>query len=197
MQATHVRIVVEVRSLAGSLTAHDSRETESIGRETTAERRSLGNIPATRTALVRQGAPPKELFLSDVYTLSSNLTPATRRLIFYCLLVDRLRGRQEGAIIASEVDMRERRIGWGCDVAAGRRVVGGVLTRTGLSKTISGGQGAVERGDGKEEREREKKLSTTSLAWLTKKDQGIRFDVNRMRCKKNPEASLYRPKTTA
>lgn len=42
----------------GWANAHD-RKKQVLGKKTTAERRSLGNIPATRATVAMQGAPPK------------------------------------------------------------------------------------------------------------------------------------------
>lgn len=147
------------------------------------------NQDSTRTA---GGTPKGTDSLPRVYALLYSHSSDKEMVV---LLSSRrsASGWQEGAIIASE--SRDEREGSGEVVV--KLPDGESLGRSDPDGIVSDKIWRRRCGGRRRVREREKKLSTTSLVWLTKKDQGIRFDVNRMRCKKNPEASLYRPKTTA
>lgn len=95
----------------GWANAHDDRKKQVLGKKTTAERRSLGNIPATRATVAMQGAPPKRtasllradaLFSPPVKNVFSSASSSVCKNSY---------GRREGAIRTSEVEIGGERIG--------------------------------------------------------------------------------------
>jgi hypothetical protein len=64
----------------GWANAHDDRKKQVLGKKTTAERRSLGNIPATRATVAMQGAPPKRT--ASLLRVDALFSPPVKNVFF-------------------------------------------------------------------------------------------------------------------